>query len=86
MPHGMKQYLEVELFPRMQNKVSKGISVSRWMEKQGFHYTKYKKAMMVMSVQMWSIIIKMCSYQLWLNFEPGWWNTGKLVMMLLKKL
>ena len=45
---GMKQYLEVELFLRIQIKVSKGISVStahKWMEKQGFHYTKYKKAL-----------------------------------------
>lgn len=48
MPRGLKKYLEVELFPRIQMKVGKGISIStacRWMERQGFHYTKYKKAL-----------------------------------------
>jgi hypothetical protein len=48
MPRRLKKYLEVELFPRIQMKVGKGISIStarRWMERQGFHYTKYKKAL-----------------------------------------
>ena len=48
MPHGLKKYLEVELFPQIQMKVRKGISIStahQWMECQGFHYTKYKKAL-----------------------------------------
>ena len=48
MPCWIKQYLEVELFPRIQIKVGKRILVNtacRWMEKQGFHYTKYKKAL-----------------------------------------
>src|SRR5882762_564391 len=48
MPRGLKKYLEVELFPQIQMKVRKGISIStarRWMERQGFYYTKYKKAL-----------------------------------------
>jgi hypothetical protein len=48
MPRGLKKYLEVELFPWIQMKVRKGILIStacRWMEHQGFYYTKYKKAL-----------------------------------------
>lgn len=48
MPRGMKCYLELVLFPRIQIKVGKGISLTtarNWMLRQGFHYTQYKKAL-----------------------------------------
>jgi hypothetical protein len=48
MPCRLKKYLEVELFPWIQMKVRKGILIStarQWMERQGFHYTKYRKAL-----------------------------------------
>lgn len=48
MPAGLKKYLEVELFPRIQMKVSKGISLRtarRWLHKEGFRYTAHKKAL-----------------------------------------
>jgi hypothetical protein len=46
MPAGLKKYLELELFPRIQMKVSKGISLRtarRWLHKEGFKYTAHKK-------------------------------------------
>ncbi|KIJ32265.1 hypothetical protein M422DRAFT_265927 [Sphaerobolus stellatus SS14] len=48
MPSGLKKYLELELFPRIQVKVSKGISLRtarRWLHKEGFKYTAHKKAL-----------------------------------------
>ena len=48
MPASLKKYLEVELFPRVQMKVGKGISVRtarRWLHKEGFRYTAHKKAL-----------------------------------------
>ncbi|KIJ29910.1 hypothetical protein M422DRAFT_268576 [Sphaerobolus stellatus SS14] len=48
MPSGLKMYLELELFPRIQVKVSKGISLRitwRWLHKEGFKYTAHKKAL-----------------------------------------
>jgi hypothetical protein len=48
MPRGLKQYLEVELFPRIQLKVGKGISIStarRWLHREGFCYMQHKKAL-----------------------------------------
>lgn len=48
MPQGMKHYLELVLFSRIQLKVGKGISLSTvrcWMHGQGFHYQQYKKAL-----------------------------------------
>lgn len=48
MPHGMKHYLELVLFPCIQLKVGKGISLStarNWMHRQGFYYQQYKKAL-----------------------------------------
>lgn len=47
MPVGLKQYLEVELFPRIHHKVKSGISLvtaCEWMLKVGFKYTSHKKA------------------------------------------
>ena len=47
MPRGMKCYLELELFPRIQLKIGKGISLTtawNWMHRQGFQYQTYKKA------------------------------------------
>jgi hypothetical protein len=48
LPAGLKAYLEVELFPRVQMKVGKGISLRtarRWLHKEGFRYTAHKKAL-----------------------------------------
>jgi hypothetical protein len=48
MPTGLKKYLELELFPRIQVKVSRGISLRtarRWLHKEGFKYTVHKKAL-----------------------------------------
>jgi hypothetical protein len=47
MPQGLKQYMELELFPRIHIKVGKGISVStahRWLQREGFKFTLHKKA------------------------------------------
>jgi hypothetical protein len=48
MPKGLKKYMELELFPRIQMKVGKGISLStarRWLQKEGFWYISYKKGL-----------------------------------------
>jgi hypothetical protein len=48
MPQGLKRYMEYELFPRIQLKVSRGISLStahQWMHKEGFRYTSYAKGL-----------------------------------------
>jgi hypothetical protein len=48
MPKGLKKYMELELFPRIQMKVGKGISLStawRWLWKEGFWYISYKKGL-----------------------------------------
>jgi hypothetical protein len=48
MPKGLKRYMEYEIFPRIQLKVSWGISLStahRWMQKEGFRYISHKKGL-----------------------------------------
>lgn len=48
MPAGLKQYMEYVLFPRIQLKVARGISLStarRWMYLEGFHYISHKKGL-----------------------------------------
>ncbi|OBZ73966.1 hypothetical protein A0H81_06580 [Grifola frondosa] len=48
MPHGLKKYLEVELFPRIHMKVGKGISIRtarRWLHREGFRYIEHKKSL-----------------------------------------
>jgi hypothetical protein len=48
MPTGLKKYLELELFPCIQIKVSRGISLHTaccWLHKKGFKYTVHKKAL-----------------------------------------
>ena len=48
MPRGLKQYMEVELFPRIHLKVGKGISISTarwWLHREGFQYMEHKKAL-----------------------------------------
>ncbi|KAF7343545.1 hypothetical protein MSAN_01975000 [Mycena sanguinolenta] len=48
MPRSLKQYLELELFPRIGYKVVHGISVAtarRWLHEQGFEYTEVKKGL-----------------------------------------
>jgi hypothetical protein len=48
MPAGLKKYMELKLFPRIQMKVARGISLRtarRWLHKEGFRYTVHKKAL-----------------------------------------
>jgi hypothetical protein len=48
MPAGLKKYLELELFPHIEIKVSKGISLRtarRWLHSEGFKYTAHKKGL-----------------------------------------
>ena len=48
MPAGLKKYMELKLFPRIQMKVTRGISLRtarRWLHKEGFWYTVHKKAL-----------------------------------------
>ncbi|KAF8810713.1 hypothetical protein BYT27DRAFT_7209170 [Phlegmacium glaucopus] len=48
MPEGLKKYLEVELFPRIQMKAANGISLRtarRWLYHEGFRYTEHKKSL-----------------------------------------
>ena len=48
MPKGLKHYIELELFPRIQQKVKKGISLKtarQFLRKEGFRYTEHKKAL-----------------------------------------
>ena len=48
MPEGLKKYLELELFPQVHLKVSKGISIStarRWLHREGFRYMEHKKGL-----------------------------------------
>lgn len=48
MPCGLKQYMEYELFPQIQLKVGRGISLSmahRWMCREGYQYISHKKGL-----------------------------------------
>ena len=49
MPQGLKKYMELELFPRIQLKPgSKGILVAtahRFLRREGFQFQKYKKSL-----------------------------------------
>jgi hypothetical protein len=48
MPMGLKKYIEVELFPQIQLKVAKGISLAmarQWLRKEGFHYIGFNKGL-----------------------------------------
>ena len=48
IPAGLKGYLELELFPRIHMKVTRGISLStarRWLHRQGFRFTEHRKAL-----------------------------------------
>jgi hypothetical protein len=50
MPTGLIKYLELELFPCIQQKVTGQISIHtahRWLHKEGFCYTEYKKVLYV---------------------------------------
>ena len=82
MPNGLKKYMELELFPRIQVKAGKGISLHtacRWLHKEGLKYTAHTKKpfiMMAMSMKMWCSTVKKSSSQgcesqslNWLNFK-----------------
>ena len=48
MPHGLKRYMELKLFPRVQQKVSKGVSLEtarQFLHKEGFRFVEHKKAL-----------------------------------------
>ena len=48
MPKGLKNYMEIELFPHIHLKVGWGISLSTaccWLHLEGFRYTSYKKGL-----------------------------------------
>ena len=48
IPKALKKYLEVNIFPHIQMKVSKGISLTtarQWLYTKGFRYTKHQKAL-----------------------------------------
>ena len=48
MPKGLQQYIELDLFPRIQHKVSKSISLKaaqHFLHMEGFRYTEHKKAL-----------------------------------------
>ena len=48
IPKGLKQYLELELFPRIHMKVVRGISLRtarRWLHREGFRFTEHRKAL-----------------------------------------
>ena len=48
MPQGLKNYMELELFPRIQLKVGRGVSLStarRILRSEGFRYTEHKKGL-----------------------------------------
>ena len=48
MPHGLKRYMEYELFPRIHLRIGRGISLStarRWLHKEGFRYISNQKGL-----------------------------------------
>jgi hypothetical protein len=48
MPRGLKQYIEVELFPQVNQKVGKGVSLKaaqKFLRKEGFRYVEHKKGL-----------------------------------------
>lgn len=48
MPRGLKKYMELQLFPRIQLKVGKGISLTtarRWLRNEGFRYISHQKGL-----------------------------------------
>lgn len=48
MPRGLMKYMDINLFPRLQLKVGKGVSLStarRWLHSEGFRYIGHKKGL-----------------------------------------
>ena len=48
LPKGLKQYLEIDLFPRMHMKVTQGVSIRtarRWLHREGFCFTEHWKVL-----------------------------------------
>jgi hypothetical protein len=48
IPKGLKQYLELELFPRTHMKAKRGVSINtarRWLHREGFRFTEHRKAL-----------------------------------------
>lgn len=48
VPMGLKRYLELELFPWIHMKVTRGVSLStarRWLHREGFRFTEHRKAL-----------------------------------------
>ena len=48
IPKGLKQYLKLELFPRIHVKAMQGVSIRtarRWLHREGFRFTEHRKAL-----------------------------------------
>lgn len=48
MPRALQRYMEAELFPCIQQKVSKGITIEtarQFLHKEGFHFVEHKKGL-----------------------------------------
>ena len=77
IPLGLKQYLELELFPRIHMKVIRGVSLStarRWLHREGFRFTEHRKVLYfdghersdVVDYRQNSFIPQMKEYRRWL--------------------
>jgi len=48
LPHALKHYMDLELFPHIHLKVLKGVSICMarcWLHVEGFQYTEHRKAL-----------------------------------------
>ena len=48
IPRGLKHYMELELFPRIRMKATRGISIRtarRWLHREGFRFAEHRKAL-----------------------------------------
>ena len=51
MPHGLKKYMEYELFPKIHLKIGWGVSLPKaswWMHHEGFQYISHKRVFILM--------------------------------------
>ncbi|KAG1896770.1 uncharacterized protein F5891DRAFT_1192665 [Suillus fuscotomentosus] len=68
MPHGLKHYMELELFPQIHLKIGRGISLvtgHRWLHREGFRYMSHRKGLYFDGTTglMLSLIVKSISCQ-----------------------
>jgi len=79
MPEGLKKYMEVELFPRIQLKPSKGISLAtarRLLRQEGFQFQEYKKSLYYDGHERPDVVEdrQSASSQKWKSMQHSWWN------------